>query len=507
MNYMLQQQEQTDDIKTPTSQPQPQPQPQPQQSASAPKETEKIKQHTPDNVGMKESWRKSDSTNSHTTVRPGGNGGSSTRTSRPVSVAESFQSTHTVVQTSGKRLSALVIDDMAEEDVESSTGDNSSSHPSKSIPPPSSDRVKNRRSLSLNLGPSTNKTLISPPLGSASASEFKHSLSPPTMLNTSPAQSSPTRLSLAPPPSTSVDTNVGHQQPQQPRTSGVNNFRGKFAAWANSNLSSDSLSRQDRTLPVMPSQERRPSLPHFSPDGDLPSPPTSMPTPLRQTTTSMTGNGLGSVIRAVEKIGWKWGMSLTPSTSGSGSGYSSSSSSANVPSSRTSDLVRTNSNRSTPSVHSHIVKSSQSHGSAVGLAGVGGKRTPDAPSGAYSIHSVPSKSDQDPFSPSLGPSLGTMLRGGQRNKNGGVSSGVVFGRSLRTVTRETGVNVGKEMGSMSVGGGRVKEGLILELERRLLPAIVVRCAQHLLIWGVQEEGLFRWVFFFFCLLIKPILDH
>ena len=187
-------------------------------------------------------------------------------------------------------------------------------------------------------------------------------------------------------------------------------------------------------------------------------------------------------------------MNLSSSTSGSGSGYSSSSSSTNAPSSRTSDygLVRTNSNRSTPSVHSHVVKSSHSHGSAVGLAGGGGgKRTPDAPSGTYSIHSVASKSDNDPFSSSLGPSLGTMLRGGLRNKNGSLSSGVVFGKALKIVTRETGVNVGKGVGSMSVGRGGLKEGLILELERRLLPAIVVRCAQHLLIWGVQEEGLFR----------------
>ena len=497
VNYMLQQQQSPSDAKTPTSQPQPQPEPELQpQSAPAPKETEKIKlQNTPDSVDMKESWRKSDSTNSHTTVRPGGNGGTA-RTSRPVSVAESFQSTHTVVQSSSKRLSALIIDGMPEEDGES-VGDNSSSHPSKSIPPSSSDRVKNRRSMSLNLGPPTNsKTPISPPLASASVTELKHSLSqvvsPPAILNISPAQSSsPTRLSLAPPPSTSVDTNVGLQQ----RTSGVNNFRGKFAAWANSNLSSDNLSRQDRTLPAMPPQQRRPSLPHF--DGGVPSPPTSAPTPLRQTTTSMTGNGLGQVIRVVEKMGWRWGIS--PSTSGSGSGYSSSSSSMNAPSSRTSDygLVRTNSNRSTPSVHSNIVKSSHSHGSAVGLTGGGGKRTPDAPSGAYSIHSVASKSDNDPFSPPLGPFLGTMLRGGLRNKNGMVSSGVVFGKALKTVTRETGVNVGKEMRSVSMSGGRVKEGLILELERRLLPAIVVRCAQHLLIWGVQEEGLFRWVDFFF----------
>jgi hypothetical protein len=504
VNYMLQQQQIPSPDAT-TSQPQPQPQPQPQQSAPAPKETEKIKpQNTPDNVEMKESWRKSDSTNSHTTVRPGGNGGSA-RTSRPVSVAESFQSTHTVVQASNKRLSALITDGMPEEDGESfvSVDDNSSSRPSKPIPPLSSDKVKNRRSMSLNLGPPTNsKTPVTAPLASASVTVLEHSLSqvvsPPTMLNT--AQSlSPTRLSLAPPPSTSVDTGVGQQQPRTTvATSGVNNFRGKFVAWANSNLSSDNLSRQDRSLPPMPPQQRRPSLPHFAGDGAVPSPPTSTPTPLRQTTTSMSGSGLGPVKRAVEKMGWKWGMSLSSSTSGSGSGYSSSSSSTNAPSSRTSDygLVRTSSNRSTPSVHSHIVKSSHSQGSAVGLAGgVSGKRTPDAPSGAYSVHSITSKSDNDPFASSSGPSLGTMLRGALRNKSGVVSSGVVFGKALKIATRETGVNV-RKMGSVGMGGGRVKEGLVLELERRLLPAIVVRCAQHLLIWGVQEEGLFRWGFFF-----------
>jgi hypothetical protein len=36
-----------------------------------------------------------------------------------------------------------------------------------------------------------------------------------------------------------------------------------------------------------------------------------------------------------------------------------------------------------------------------------------------------------------------------------------------------------------------KVGLIKALECRVLPAVVARCAQHLLIWGVQEEGLFR----------------
>ena len=490
VNYMLQQQQTPlPDAESPTSlssQPQPQSQSHPRQSASVPKETEKFKpQTTADNVEMKESWRKSDSTNSHTTVRPGRNGGST----RPVSVAESFQSTYTVVQASNKRLSApLVIDGMPEEDGESFVlvDDNPSSRTSKSMPPPSSDKVKNRRSISLDLGSAINtKITIAPLQASASAMELKYSPVPSTMLSTAPAQSSLTRLSLAPPPSTSVDISVGQLQP---RTSGVNNFRGKFAAWANSNSSSDNLSRQDRTLSIMSTQQRRPSLPQFAADGDVPTPSTSAPTPLRQTTTSMTGTGLGQVKRAVEKMGWKWGMSLSPSTSGSSSGHTSSSSITNAPSSRSSDygLVRTNSNRSTPSVHSHV-KSSHSYGSAAGSGG-GKGRTPDAPSGAYSIPSLPSKSESDPFASSSGPSLGTMLRGGLRNKNGVVTSGVVFGKALMIVTRETGINVRKEMGS---GGGVEKDGLVLELEKRLLPAIVVRCAQHLLIWGVQEEGLFR----------------
>ena len=32
------------------------------------------------------------------------------------------------------------------------------------------------------------------------------------------------------------------------------------------------------------------------------------------------------------------------------------------------------------------------------------------------------------------------------------------------------------------------------LQDRLLPALVLRCVQHLLAWGIQEEGLFRYAF-------------
>jgi hypothetical protein len=97
---------------------------------------------------------------------------------------------------------------------------------------------------------------------------------------------------------------------------------------------------------------------------------------------------------------------------------------------------------------------------------------------------------------------------------------VVFGRDLRTVVRETGVWVGKPKawggrwrnwdedaevdaagndGGQDGDGGRranMRREQLKALEERKLPALVVRCAQHLLIWGIQEEGLFRWVFLY-----------
>ncbi|XP_006457337.1 hypothetical protein AGABI2DRAFT_196091, partial [Agaricus bisporus var. bisporus H97] len=123
--------------------------------------------------------RKSDSTISHSTIRPGANG---PRSSRPVSMAESFQSTHTIVPGNGasalggvnKRLSAVDGDlGSLQEDDDSSfksvdeaplsmlptRGDSLPTHPLK------------RRSMSLNI-PST------PPLDhltpSVSAADLKH---------------------------------------------------------------------------------------------------------------------------------------------------------------------------------------------------------------------------------------------------------------------------------------------------------------------------------------------
>jgi hypothetical protein len=318
-----------------------------------------------------------------------------------------------------KRLSALITDadfGMPEEDDESFV--HVSSYPVNSTPP-SSAKVLNRRSMSLNLGVLTiSKTPISPPLASASVTELKrpsHSISegiPPspvplnTPLTTSPAQySAPTqRLTLFHAPASSTSFNPGAGQ--QP-TSTVNNIRGKFAAWsASTNASYDNLTRQDRTLPAIPPQQRQPSLSQYGGGGGT-SPSTASSISHRPATVSMTASGIGPAAaglakRTVERMGLKWGMGLSPSTSGSGSGYSSSSSSMNAPSSSSVShtdygLVSTGSNQSTPSVHPHIVKSSHSHGGAV-LGGGGG------------------------FAPSPGPVLGTLLRGGLRTKNGDIHS-------------------------------------------------------------------------------------
>ena len=135
------------------------------------------------------------------------------------------------------------------------------------------------------------------------------------------------------------------------------------------------------------------------------------------------------------------------------------------------------------------------------LHGLGHRRTPGPGSGATSASaagsisssSITSSSDassSDPFAQSSGPMLGRKLRGGLLTKNGAkVAGGVVFGRSLAAGVRETAVFVGQVPGTQVEEPP--KEGLVRELEEKMLPAVVVRCAQHILLWGVQEEGLFR----------------
>jgi hypothetical protein len=126
------------------------------------------------------------------------------------------------------------------------------------------------------------------------------------------------------------------------------------------------------------------------------------------------------------------------------------------------------------------------------------RRTPNSPSSAWSLNSSnqsSSISDSDVFAPPPGPSLGKRLRGPLRVTATGANVGsVVFGGRLKVVVSETSVTVGGRRGRdiEAVGKqGHADMPLMKLLEHRLLPALVVRCAQHILIWGVQEEGLFR----------------
>ena len=76
-----------------------------------------------------------------------------------------------------------------------------------------------------------------------------------------------------------------------------------------------------------------------------------------------------------------------------------------------------------------------------------------------------------------------------------IGGGAVFGRRLSDCVRDTAVDDVKQKllsGEYHDEGWEVDK--IPPLQDRLLPALVLRCVQHLLAWGIQEEGLFRYAF-------------
>ncbi|KAJ7096353.1 hypothetical protein C8R44DRAFT_812832 [Mycena epipterygia] len=415
-----------------------------EQELSAAAEKEKDKEGEKDN--SKEAWRRSDATITHQTIRPGAAVG--TRASRPVSTAESMQSTHTVVPVN-KRLSALVTDadfGMAEEDEDRSISNHRTS-------PTASVRSNKPRSMSLNVGP---------------AHSFTQTSAPPV---SSPKLSSET----APPmtPSTSRETPTLTRAAANgiisPSSSGLqstgNNIRGRLAAWTATNNTTAHSAPTPR--PVHSAQQ------------------VSVQAQSRQPAVSISGGfapAAGLAKRAVEKMGRAWGGF---SSGSSNSGYSSSSSSTAPSSYSTPDygLVRTSSNHSGPS------GKAPKH-----------RRTPNSASSAWSINSSnnsSSISDVDAFAAPPGPTLGKRLRGPLKVTSAGANvAGIVFGGRLKVVVNDTAVTVGGRRGRDIEDNTPGKQGnldlpLLKLLERRMLPALVVRCAQHLLIWGVQEEGLFR----------------
>jgi len=144
-------------------------------------------------------------------------------------------------------------------------------------------------------------------------------------------------------------------------------------------------------------------------------------------------------------------------------------------------------------IKERIERERRQHETAAHKKGKKFRRTP----GTYSVGSASIMSCSDDAFVSSEPVLGVLLRGPLRNRRGApATSGVVFQRDLIRCVRDTAIWVGKE----DIGNQRESdtEELIgrpelLIYERRMLPALIVRCAQHLLVWGVQEEGLFRCV--------------
>ncbi|KAJ7188304.1 hypothetical protein C8R46DRAFT_878323 [Mycena filopes] len=386
-----------------------------------------------DKDDSKEDWRRSDAT---ITQRPGAAAGA--RASRPVSMADSLQSTHTVVPVN-KRLSALVTDadfGMAEEDEDKSASNDRAS-------PAASVRSTKPRSMSLNVGSSQPFVQTNAPLSPKLSTETAPPMTPSTPRET-PTLTRAAAAGIISPSSSGLQSTG-------------NNIRGRLAAWTATNNSTQSASvprpEQPVTVPPQPRQQAISISAGFAP-------------------------AAGLAKRAVEKMG-RWGGF---SSSSSNSGYSSSPSST-APSSYSSvdnGLVRTNSN-SGPS------GKAPKH-----------RRTPNSASSAWSINSSnhsSSISDVDAFAPPPGPILGKRLRGPLKVTTTGANAGsVVFGGRLKVVVSETAVTVGGRRGrDIEDLGSQTTAGLPLLklLEHRMLPALVVRCAQHLLIWGVQEEGLFR----------------
>ncbi|KAF8639536.1 hypothetical protein AX17_001441 [Amanita inopinata Kibby_2008] len=427
---------------------------------------------------IKDARRKSDSTMSYQTIRPGT---TSNRTSRPVSMAESLQSIHTIKPV---RISALITDaefSMLEEDVDSFkativdavTAANMSTivHPQQKASPTPSLKTKSRRSLSLNLGPYTlSKSQPPPPPAShhttISLSEMKY----PSYSITEgmpPPRSSPTPGTAKEVPKivqTSVTGQIGSVPSPSLQVTG-HNLRGKLSSWTNPS----------------PSERKLPALPPQMPPSNATSPSAAHP-PQSLRAISMTSGlapAAGRAWRAVGRVGRAIGISSSSSNSASTSGYSSS---VSTPSDG-QPLTRTNSNQSSSASHVYLPLVR------------GRRRTPNAPSGSWSVSSSMtsgSVSDTDQWAISASPSLGVMLRAPMRGL------AMVFGRDLKSAVRETAVTVhmgddrrhaGERERARRRPNGKFDDDK--RLEDKALPAVIVRCTQHLLIWGVEEEGLFR----------------
>jgi hypothetical protein len=339
---------------------------------------------------FKEDWRKSDSTTtSYYTVRPRSGASGGTRTPRPVSMAESLQSTHTVVPTS-RRLSALVTEAefiMTEEALSRSTSR------SRKTSPSGSSKTRKRHSISLSF---TSPLSSNQPATSNPNSESRPSGGPAFLHRPSGDEATLNKAAaggIISPSNTSESRSVG------------SHIRGNLEALSTATSAT-------RPLPPQPSSS--PSQ-HGS---------------IRQTAITVTsglapaaGIAMGFGKRAVERMGRAFG-SL-------GSGNNNPGHSASFSLGAGTNFGRNASNVSLASHVSQAGKGKQ-------------RRTPDAPSGSWSVNTLSSTStgQTDPESFGFtGPSLGTRLRGPVRNSAGGfVIGGLVFGRELKACVQDTAID-------------------------------------------------------------------
>ena len=407
----------------------------------------------------KDDWRKSDSTMaSHVTIRPGAG---LSRTTRPVSLAESAHSVNTIVPSS-RRVSMIVPDsDLVEEN----DSDSEEDEPISIGPLPQSSSTP---SLGLVGASHRQSTAV---FGSTTSFHSRIE-NGPELTPSYHSHSGSKRQLLGPSQALSPIWSEGNEHGflsnanEQSRSIG-SGIRGRFAAWTSNN--------NRLSPPPSPSVEpNRSGSPKF-------------PGGFRQTTLSISGNLAPAAIdlgkRAMEKIGRSWGSKYNNNPSQQSTRSDNTYNPTPPPSykGKFSEYINRNHPNNSGSSHSVTLSNSSKHK----------RRTPDGHSGTWSISSSQSSvSVDDKMSVQSGANslnFGRIMRGPLM-----AGGGVVFGARLADCVRNTAVDdVKQKLLSGEYYGEGWENDKIPPLQERLLPAIVLRCVQHLLAWGIQEEGLFR----------------
>jgi len=418
--------------------------------------------HGPNDHLTKDDWRKSDSTMaSHVTIRPGAG---LPRATRPVSLAESAHSVNTIVPSS-RRVSVIVPDsDLVEEN------DSDTEEPEPTTAARPSLQSSSTPSLGLTNTPRRQSTFFGSMTSFHSRTEGEPE-PPPSHHSHSLPKRQPLGPSRALSPTWAEANEHGFLSNNNERFRSIGHgIRGRLAAWA----SNDNRHSPPPSPSVEPNRSASPKLPGG----------------FRQTTLSISGNLAPAAIdlgkRAMEKLGRSWS-----SKSNHPPGQSSS----------RSDLV---SNSTPPPSHkgklseyinrNHLNNSGSSQSISLSNSSKHKRRTPGGPSGTWSISSSQSSvSIDDKMSMQSGTTslnFGKIMRGPLS-----VGGGVVFGKRLTDCVRDTAVDdVKQKLLSGKYYGEGWEVDKVPPLQDRLLPALVLRCAQHLLAWGIQEEGLFRYAF-------------